>query len=180
VAWRKARKETKMRIKQNWAVLTAASIAIGAYAGGCTRENESENEELPEVSQIETNKETGARELTEELVLGPEDEGQTILATGWVEGRPLDNGFFLRTEYNRVVFIEGKEDVSTGDEVSVTGVVRKSDAEMFNGWEEQALGENLEPDLDLWRGVYMEASEVHAVEGVAGDKVDPAKRDRRY
>ena len=157
-----------MRIKPNWAVLTAASLAIGVYAGGCTREND--NEELPEVSQIEPNEETGARELSEEMVLGPTDEGETILATGWVEGKPLDNGFFLRTEYNRVVFVEGKEDVSTGDAVSVTGVVHRSEAEMFNTWEEQALGEDLEPDLDLWRGVYLKAGEVHPVEGVAGDK----------
>jgi hypothetical protein len=150
-----------------WAVLTAAALVAGVTVSSCAPEDEN-NEDIPEVGSVETDKTTGARELNEEMVLGPGDVGEAILATGWVEGKPLDNGFFLRTEHKRIVFVETDQKVEAGQAVSVTGTVAKSDAEAFNGWEMQALGEDLNPDLDLWRGIYLDGTEVKPADLTAG------------
>ena len=158
----------------NWAALTAAALLMSASFTACDAPEENV-EELPDVTEVEPDRETEARELEQEMVLGPEDEGETILATGWVEGQPLDDGFFLRTEYNRIVFIETDRDVGSGEAVRVQGQVRKSDAESFNRWEVDALGEDLKPDWDLWRGIHLDAQTVDKVEGTARESDEPAK-----
>lgn len=154
-----------MRTLSKWAVLTLPLVATVALAG-CNAPEESV-EEIPEVLEAEPDRDTGAMELEREVVLGPEDEGEKVIATGWVQGRPLDNGFFLRTEYDRVVFIQSEADVTTGSAVRVEGTVQKSDAEAFNGWEKEALGEDLEPDWDFWRGIHLHAQKVDPVAGAA-------------
>jgi hypothetical protein len=142
-----------------WAVLTAAALVTGVTFSACAPEDE-KNEEIPEVSSVDRDSSTGVMELDDEMVLGPGDVGKTILATGWVEGKPLAEGFFLRTEHKRIVFVETDHKVEAGQAVSVTGTVARSQAEAFNKWEMDALGEDLNPDLDLWRGVYLDGSEI--------------------
>jgi hypothetical protein len=163
-----------------WAVLTAAALVTSVSFSACAPEDERNEEELPEVVEIERDDDTGAMELDDEMVLGPGDVGKTIIATGWVEGKPLENGFFLRTEHKRIVFVESDQKLNTGDQVRVTGTVERSVAESFNGWEMAALGEDLNPDLDMWRGVYLRGSEVlpgatttGTVDGVKDDKEPP-------
>jgi hypothetical protein len=164
-----------MRIQSKWAALTALSLAASVAFTGCEIPEE-DAEDLPEISEVERDPETGARELQKELMLGPEDEGETIIATGWVEGRPLENGFFLRTEYDRVVFIESEQDVGSGDAVRVEGLVKRTEAESFNQWEREALGEDLDPDWEFWRGIYLDAHEVGQIEGSAPNEVKPEEK----
>jgi hypothetical protein len=159
---------------RNLASLTAAALAMSVAFAACTAPEE-DVQEIPEVTEVEQDEDTGARELERETVLGPGDEGETILATGWVEGKPLDNGFFLRTEFNRIVFIETTQDVAAGESVRVQGQVRRSDAEAFNGWEVGALGDDLKPDLDLWRGIHLQAQTVEKIEGPARRSDEPAR-----
>jgi hypothetical protein len=179
VKWARGEEEEEvtMRIQSNWAALTALSLAATVAFAGCDVPEE-DVEDLPEVSEVERDGDTGAMELEKELMLGPEDEGETIIATGWVEGRPLENGFFLRTDYDRVVFIESENDVSSGDAVRVEGLVKKSEAESFNQWEREALGEDLDPDWEFWRGIYLDAHEVNEVEGATPNAVKPDETPR--
>ena len=165
-----------------WAALTTAALVATAPFSACAPEEERNEEEMPEVVEVERDDDTGAMELDEEMILGPGDVGKTIIATGWVEGKPVENGFFLRTEHKRIVFVESDQKLNTGDAVRVTGTVEKAVAETFNGWEMAALGEDLNPDLDLWRGVYLNSSDVlegatttGAVDGVKDDKEQPRK-----
>jgi hypothetical protein len=160
-----------------WAVLTAAAFVTGVGFTACAPEEET-NDELPEVSSMD--REDGVQELDDEMILGPGDVGKAILATGWVEGRPLDNGFFLRTEHKRIVFVESDQKVEPGEAVSVTGVVEKSVAESFNAWEMEALGEDLNPDLDLWRGIYLDARAMEKADistGTSGTSKDAADKE---
>lgn len=75
--------------------LRLATAALLAPAG-C----EAEPGEVPETADAEAGPVEGEVELEEEMVLGPDDVGETILATGWVTA-PLPTGFFLPAEDGR-------------------------------------------------------------------------------
>lgn len=75
--------------------LRLGTVALLAPAG-C----EAEPGEVPETADAEAGPVEGEVELEEEMVLGPDEVGETILATGWVTA-PLPTGFFLPAEDGR-------------------------------------------------------------------------------
>lgn len=134
-------------------ILVAAAIGMG----GC---GEAEMEEVPETAEVEAEPLEGELELDEELVLGLDDVGETIMATGWVIGAPVANGFFLRTEANRAIFVASDAQVSIGQAVRVTGPLVATDVAVFEGWEAEAFGTELEPEWDMETALFIDAISV--------------------
>ena len=96
------------------------------------------------------------------LPITAEDVGDLLVARGTVVGKPGPNGFFLRTDRNRVVFVESTEPVALGRQVRVVGPLQAAEVPVFDGWQRDLLG-NLEADWDLLRLYYIRASSVAAV-----------------
>ena len=122
--------------------------------GGCR----AEPDELPETAEVEV--EDGALEYDEELVLTARDAGETILATGWVSGAPMEEGFFLRTEADRVIFVESQDSVATGDAVRVTGPLAATQVPVFEEWEADAFDAGFELEWDVETALYIDAATV--------------------
>lgn len=149
--------------------LTAAGLVVLFGLAGC---GEAEVEEVPETAEIEgfdADAPVGERlELDEETVLGPDDIGENLMATGWVAGLPLPNGFFLRTEDDRVIFVDAEQSVEPGQTVRVIGQLTATDAVVFEGWETDAFDAGFEAEWDVETVVYLDASSVMPVNGEAG------------
>jgi hypothetical protein len=137
--------------------ITALALAAVFGLAAC---GEAEMDEVPETAEIEGIEETGALELEEEAVLGLDDVGEDIMATGWVVGLPLPNGFFLRTEDDRVVFVDTDASVQTGDVVRVMGPLAAAEAVVFEGWEGDAFDAGFEAEWDVETVVYIDAASV--------------------
>jgi len=167
-----------MRYAPRWAAAAASIVFTGAFAVGCDSPEE-DVQELPEVVQEEPASGTQPRQLDKEITLGPEDVGELILANGWVEGQPLESGFFLRTEFNRLIFVQTDHSVQPGDPVSVRGRVEGADEVQFPRWADDALGRDR--DWDLWTDIFLRAEEVKPFEGALDEPDDdevapPAER----
>ena len=145
-----------------WMALTLA-VAFGAAACG-----EAELEEVPETAEVESDDDMGDLELDEETVIGADDVGEDLMATGWVAGMPLPNGFFLRTEDDRVIFVETDESVEMGQEVRVAGPLVATEATVFEGWEGDAFETGFEAEWDVETVVYIDAFMVDTMTGEAG------------
>src|SRR5687768_14570515 len=122
-------------------------LLIARTLSGC--EDDAEPQEVPEVAEVRTS--GGQVELKETFPLTPEDVGKLIYATGVVVGKPLPNGFFLRTEGSEVIFVESTQRDATpilkvGDTVRVTGPLAMATAVMFDEWEEDALESEIEAE----------------------------------
>ena len=134
--------------------LTALALAAGLGLAGC----DAEPDEVPETAEVEVEPMEAELEFDEELVLGPEDVGETLMATGWVSGTPLPGGFFLRTEDARLIFVETVEpEVSAGDQVRVIGPLVVTEVAVFEGWETDAFEDELEAEWDLERAYFIDA-----------------------
>lgn len=88
-----------------------------------------------------------------------EDVGDLMLVSGMVIGKPGPAGFFVRTEGNRVSFIESTDSVTVGQRVRVIGPLQVAEMPVFDGWEREFLG-GVEPDWDLLRLYYVRANAV--------------------
>lgn len=163
----------------------ALALCFGLIACG-----EAEVEEVPETAEMEdfdTGAEPGeALELDEETFLGPDDIGEDIMATGWVVGLPLQNGFFLRTEDDRVIFVESDRSVQPGETVRAMGPLAGAEAVVFEGWETDAFDAGFEAEWDVETVVYIDAYSVLPVDGVgeegqtqAGPESDTIADDER-
>ena len=134
-------------------------VSLAAFFGlaAC---GEAEMDEVPETAEVEAEPLEGELELEEELVLGLDDVGETIMATGWVSGVPLTTGFFLRTEDNRVIFVETTEQVSAGQTVRVQGPLVATETMVFEGWEAEAFEAGFEAEWDVETALYIDATTV--------------------
>lgn len=138
--------------------MTTALLLTALATLGC--EAEAERDELPEVAEVEVEPDEGELELNEELVLAQDDVGETIMATGWVTGIPLGTGFFLRTEGNRVIFVESTETVSTGAAVRVTGPLMLAEALVLDEWEADAFERGFEAEWEVETTLFIDADTV--------------------
>lgn len=134
-------------------ILLATAVAVT----GC---GEAEMEEVPETAEVEVEPMEGETELEEETVLGMDDVGEIIMATGWVTGVPLESGFFLRTEDDRVIFVETEDDVTPGQVVRVVGPLVASRVMMFEEWEADAFEAGFEAEWNVETALYIDAASV--------------------
>lgn len=132
-------------------------LATAVAATGC---GEAEMEEVPETAEVEVEPMEGETELEEETVLGMDDVGEIIMATGWVTGVPLESGFFLRTEDDRVIFVETEDDVTPGQVVRVVGPLVASRVMMFEEWEADAFEAGFEAEWNVETALYIDAASV--------------------
>lgn len=147
--------------------ILALSAVFGLGACG-----EAELDEVPETAEVESDDDMGDLELDEETVLGMDDIGEDIMATGWVSGAPLPMGFFLRTEDDRVIFVQSDADVTAGDQVRVAGPLVATEAAVFEGWETDAFETGFEAEWDVEAIAYVDAFTVTPMSGAmqpAGD-----------
>lgn len=155
-------------------MIRTTALALGVLLGlaAC---GEAEWEEVPETAEIEQAETPGQLELDEETILGPDDIGERIIATGWVAGMPLPNGFFLRTEDDRVIFVATDQTVQPGQTVRVVGSLLATQAAVFEGWESDAFETGFEPDWDVETVAYIDASTVSPIDGpgTGGDAPQP-------
>jgi hypothetical protein len=126
---------------------------------------EAELDEVPETAEIESDDDMGDLELDEETILGADDIGEDIMATGWVSGLPLANGFFLLTEDDRIIFVESEEQVSAGDMVRVAGPLVATQATVFEGWETEAFEAGFEAEWDVETIAFIDAFTVTHLDG---------------
>lgn len=149
--------------------VTAVGLAVIFGMAAC---GEAEVDEVPETAEIEgfeAEEVPGERlELGEETVLGPDDIGASLMATGWVAGLPLPNGFFLRTEDDRVIFVDSDHSVQPGETVRVIGQLTAADAVVFEGWETDAFDAGFETEWDVETVVYLDANSVMPIGGGEG------------
>jgi hypothetical protein len=86
--------------------------------------------------------------------LGSDDLGRMVNVSGSVVGQPLDNGFWVLTDQDRVVFIQTDRPVVTGEHVQVTGMVEQNTHEQSEQWFDEAglreaVGWNVERSMHL-------------------------------
>lgn len=137
-------------------------LLLGVLAlGGC----EAEREEVPEIAEIEAEPDEVGVELDEELLLGPDDVGETFMVNGWVSGTPLvGDGFFLLTEGNRQIFVRTPATAEAGAPVRVTGTLAVAEAAVFEGWEREVFEGELEAEWDVERGYFLDAATLEPLE----------------
>lgn len=123
-------------------------------------DDEAEPDEVPEVGRLEV--EPGEIELEEVFPLTPADTGQVVVATGTVVGRPLPNGFFMRTEGAQVLFVvsPAATPVNPGDTVRVAGPLHLATAAVFEGWERDALEGEIQAEWKVQPLYFVEAAAV--------------------
>ena len=151
--------------------LVASTLLIGTLVSACA--NEPEEPQIPDVAEVEVEpaevkERPGGVEielpeirLENAFPLTDEDEGDLVIATGTVVGKPGASGFFLRTESNKVLFVESTTiPVRTGDAVSIIGPLRKATVAIFEGWEKDAFENQLEAEWELTDLWYIEAVSV--------------------
>lgn len=139
----------------NRLMLILLATAVGVI--GC---GEAEMEEVPETAEVEIDPIEREMELEEETMLGLDDVGETLMATGWVVGVPLDNGFYLRTEDDRVIFVQTDTEVETGKAVRVWGPLAATETVVFDEWEIDAFDTGFEAEWDVETALYIQATRV--------------------
>lgn len=65
--------------------------------------------------------------LAEILPLGSEDVGARIRVSGEVTGQPIDEGYWLLTDEDEVLFVKTDQPAQVGDPVSTTGTLRQAE-----------------------------------------------------
>lgn len=147
-------------------IITTVALAALFGLGAC---GEVEVEEVPEAAEIEgfdTDEVPGeALELDAETEIDTDDIGEEIAATGQIEGLQLPNGFFLRTDANRVIFVATDASVEPGETVRVLGTVAGTEVAVFEGWESDAFDVGFEAEWDVETIAYIDAYSVLPVDG---------------
>jgi hypothetical protein len=151
-------------------VILSAALLLSAC------EDEAEIDEVPEVAEVEAepgrvevepgrvNIDLPDVELEEEsLPFTDDDLGEMIMANGYVVGVPLANGFFLRTEGNHVIFVRSDQPMTGGGAVRVVGPLRKATHAVFDSWEADAFGTELEAEWKLVDIYYIDAVSIEDI-----------------
>lgn len=101
---------------------------------------------------------------------GPHKRPAPIDRTGWVTGVPLPGGFFLRTEDDRVIFVETDQPVTAGETVRVAGPLVATQTAVFEGWETDAFEAGFEAEWDVETIVYIDAFTVTSIGEASGSQ----------
>ncbi|MGH7720082.1 MAG: hypothetical protein ACREON_14730, partial [Gemmatimonadaceae bacterium] len=121
------------------------SLVLTLALAGC--EPEEAEVRPPEIAEIDSV--AGRVEFEEAYPLTTDDIGDIILASGSVVGNPGPVGFFLRAEGNRVIFVESTQPASAGQRVRAVGPLRTAAVAVFQEWERETLGDDLEAEWEL-------------------------------
>ena len=155
-----------MRYDANWGdrrrrrrLATAAGLALSFSLLACGDPDEDEVRP-PELAEVE--RDDGEVEFERAFPIEAEDVGDTMLVSGTVVGKPGPNGFFVRTEGNRVVFVDTQDSVSAGQRVRAVGPLRTIDAAAFAGWERDWLGD-IDPVWAVVRLYFVDADSVRGI-----------------
>lgn len=136
---------------------TLLCAALGGLAGCGEAEP---TDEVPGMAEVGITPIEGELEFDDELLLDPADAGRRLMATGWVVGEPLDRGFHLRTEDDRVIFVESRANVAEGDLVRVIGPLETTDVAIFEGYEAQAFRSGYRPEWKVETRLLIDAVSV--------------------
>jgi hypothetical protein len=142
--------------------LLAWPLVLALAAGLQACKDEPRPDRVPEVAavKLDTGKAGVEVKLQEVYPLGPEDVGKVIYATGFVVGKVIPAGFFLKTEGDDVIFVVWPQPVGTGHAVRVVGPLRAAVAAVFDGWKTDALAGKIEAQWKLVTTYYIEATAV--------------------
>jgi len=83
-----------------------------------------------------------AVELGTLMPLGADDAGRTIMTRGTVVGQSIDEGYWILTDQDAVLFVVAEEKPGTGESVQVTGRLAPAAGDQARTWRERA---NLQP-----------------------------------
>ena len=125
-------------------------LVVAATVAAC-ESDEPDLADVPEVAEVR---------LEEVLPLTPDDVGKLVVATGFVVGRPLPMGFFLRSEGMEVLFVNTTTPVAAGAAVRVVGRLQRATALTFDEWELEAFEREVELDWDIQELWYIDATAV--------------------
>lgn len=70
--------------------------------------------------------------------LGSEDSGRMVQTRGTVVGKPTEEGYWLLTDQDMVIFVLSADDPETGQMVEITGQLRPARGEQVDRWLELA------------------------------------------
>ena len=137
-------------------------LVVAATVAAC-ESDEPDLADVPEVAEVEVDPVAVAVgpegtsvvaevRLEEVLPLTPDDVGKLVVATGFVVGRPLPMGFFLRSEGMEVLFVNTTTPVAAGAAVRVVGRLQRATALTFDEWELEAFQREVELDTFLHPG----------------------------
>src|SRR5690606_19336246 len=70
--------------------------------------------------------------------LGADDAGRTIIARGTVVGQPTNEGYWILTDQDAVLFVVAEERPGAGEAVRVTGRLAPAAGDQARTWREQA------------------------------------------
>lgn len=139
------------------------ALLLAAGLPACGRD-EPEVDKVPEVAAVNVDADKSGVEVKLEDVnpLGPEDAGKVIYATGFVVGKVVPGGFFLKTEGDQVIFVATAQPVNLplGKAVRVVGPLRTATAAVFEGWKTDALEGKVEAQWKLETTFYIEATAI--------------------
>ena len=77
-------------------------------------------------------------ELATLMPLGADDAGRTIIARGTVVGQPTNEGYWILTDQDAVLFVVAEERPGAGEAVRVTGRLAPAAGDQARTWREQA------------------------------------------
>lgn len=83
-----------------------------------------------------------AVELGTLMPLGTEDAGRTVTTRGTVVGQPIEEGYWILTDQDAVLFVVTEEKRNSGESVHVTGRLAPVTGDRVRTWRERA---NLRP-----------------------------------
>lgn len=63
--------------------------------------------------------------LSDLLPLGPEDDGFRVVVRGTVVGEPIDEGFWVLTDEDEVLFVFANQPVNSGEDRTLTGTLHQ-------------------------------------------------------
>ena len=135
---------------------------IALLAWSLTACGDRDRDEVAPPAMAEAERDDGEVEFEYAFPLEAEDIGDRMLVSGTVVGKPGPNGFFVRTEANRVVFVDAADSVTTGQMVRAVGPLRAVDASAFAGWERDWLGD-IDPVWFVVRLHYVDADSVRSI-----------------
>lgn len=100
----------------------------------------------------------GAPAISNLMPLDAQDEGQMVSVSGQIVGQPVDDGFWILTDENDVLFVRSDREVTSGQNVTLTGTVRTSQSGDAQEWMSGAQLQQAE-DWNLHTSMHVEETD---------------------